>query len=367
VCAFSKDLKFLMTISERLMFEMIIFFKIVFLLVLLAGLVAFNAFWGELVVGKLTNLRTDRFNAGKIINTGIRNILKMFNKSTADNFFNDLFLLYFLTVVIIAPVVVLPVMAPFSFWGQLNYGEVLYSKDGLLLFIVLMAMHPLYYLVLSIGQRDNVAKLSSYRIYKQLLTTELPLLVSLLSVFLAFGTFDLHKIIQLQNEYTIGGLPAIGCLIQPIAFLSVIFVVLSKDHSSAYSVIELEKEWIGGIDKGRDLFFILVLRFFNNVHIVIGAMLITAIFLGGYGPIFYTGHLDKIGIVSSQHYIPIIQVSIFLLKTSAVLFIINFAKVIIPKHSNFFLMSISWNRFFIIGLLNLITTVIFIKQGYFKW
>ncbi len=347
------------------MYGLIIFLKVIFVLFVIILFGIFNILVERLIINRQSSDQKGRFEFKKTVSSFTRDLLKAIHKSERGNFFKDFSLLYFSTVFALVPIVVLPIMGPIVFEDQKIYSEILYSGEALVIFIILTFLRPLYYFLLNASTKGKRFTLSVFRVYQQLLVTELPFVVSLLALFLSFGTFDFHEIARLQSGVIFYKIPALGCFVQPIAFLIVLFVALLKSNTGSYSLLSFWKNNFETVEGEVDVIIKYSIRLFDSCYDVVFAMLITVLFLGGYGPIFNVNEQMMINFMMADYYLLFVQGIIFLGKTMGVLFFINLAKIVVPRHSAQFLITLSWNKLLVISLINLIATAILLKVGIF--
>jgi NADH-quinone oxidoreductase subunit H len=107
---------------------------------------------------------------------------------------------------------------------------------------------------------------------------------------LAFRTLRLEEMVLAQGQGVIGPIPALGILLQPVGFLVFFASAFAETKRAPFDLPEGESEIVGYFVEYSGMQF--GLMFLSEfVEIVILSGVITAVFLGGWHPIFFEGWL----------------------------------------------------------------------------
>jgi NADH-quinone oxidoreductase subunit H len=170
------------------------------------------------------------------------------------------------------------------------------NPDAGLLWIFALAGLSVYGTTLA-GWASNsrVGMLGAVRASAQMISYEVSLGLSLVGVMIAYRTVSLQQMAIAQGAEVLGPVPALGILLQPLGFLVFFASAFAETKRAPFDLPEGESEIVGYfVEYSGMKFGLLFLAEF--VEIVVLAGVTTAVFLGGWHPIFLEGwlrtHLD---------------------------------------------------------------------------
>ncbi|MFN0148901.1 MAG: NADH-quinone oxidoreductase subunit NuoH [Dehalococcoidia bacterium] len=132
------------------------------------------------------------------------------------------------------PVLMTLVILPFAKdWGVRNIGL------GLFYVFAVLGLNIVGIIMAGLGSGNKFALLGGVRAAAQMISYEVPLVLSLLSVAMVAGTLNLNEIAALQDRY-----PYI--ILQPLAFLIFFTAMLSELHRAPFDIPVAESEIVGG-------------------------------------------------------------------------------------------------------------------------
>jgi len=132
------------------------------------------------------------------------------------------------------PVFVVLMSLPFAKdWGVRNLGL------GLFFVFAVLGLNIVGILMAGLGSGSKYALIGAVRAAAQMISYEIPLVVSLLAVAMLAGTLNLNIIAALQEDR-----PFI--LIQPLAFVIFFTAMLSELHRAPFDIPVAESEIVGG-------------------------------------------------------------------------------------------------------------------------
>jgi len=243
----------------------------------------------------------------------------------------DKFLFLIAPILAFFPVLVLFVVMPFApnlIVRDLNIG-VLYvfsfaSMEVIAIFMAGWSSNNKYSLL---GAMRSVAQVISY---------EVPLLLSVLSVILMIGSLKMSEVVQYQDKIWV-------IVLQPIAFIIFMLGGIADTNRAPFDIPEAESELVAGFhtEYSGMRFALFFLAEYSNVFLVSCAA--TALFLGGwYGPF-----------VNGVHW--------FLLKVYALVFVIVWIRWTFPRLRPDQLMNFCWKILTPIAIINLLITGLVLK------
>jgi NADH-quinone oxidoreductase subunit H len=246
----------------------------------------------------------DRIGANRILVGGkfalggvpylLADALKMLTKEAIYPVARSKFLFELAPVLAFAPTfalfAVVPVGPEVRALGQ-TVGMWVANPDAGLLWIFALAGISVYGTTLA-GWASNsrVGMLGAVRASAQMISYEVSLGMSLVGLMIAYRTVNLQQMAIAQGVDVLGPIPALGLLLQPLGFLVFFTSSFAETKRAPFDLPEGESEIVGYfLEYSGMKFGLLFLAEF--VEVVILAAVTTAVFLGGWHPIFFEGWL----------------------------------------------------------------------------
>ncbi len=240
------------------------------------------------------------------------------------------------------------------------------------LYITALVSLGVYGIVLAGWASNNRwALLGSIRGSAQMISYELAMGISLVSMILLYGTLDMQEMVRWQGGLLFGVLPAWGVFYQPVAFLILLTAGIAETKRVPFDLPECESELIAGYyteySGGKQACFMLS----DFAEIVMVSGLVTTLFFGGW----QVPYLDsKAGfalpgmtpMALPAALITVLQVGAFVVK---VLFFCCFQILVrwtLPRFRYDQLMNLGWKKMMPIALLNMAATaliILLVEQG----
>jgi NADH-quinone oxidoreductase subunit H len=160
------------------------------------------------------------------------------------------------------------------------------SIDAGLLYVFAIASLQVYGTSLAGWASNNkLALLGGVRASSQMISYEVSLGLALVGSMMAFRTLRLDEMVQAQGTLALGPVPALGILIQPVGFLIFFASAFAETKRAPFDLPEGESEIVGYfVEYSGMKFGLMFLAEF--VEIVVLSAIVTAVFLGGWQPIF---------------------------------------------------------------------------------
>jgi len=159
--------------------------------------------------------------------------------------------------------------------------------DGGLLFIFAIASLAVYGTTLAGWASNNkLALLGGVRAASQMISYEVSLGLALVGSMMVFQSLRLEEMTLAQGRLLWGAIPALGIFLQPVGFLVFFISAIAETKRAPFDLPEGESEIVGYfVEYSGMKFGMLFLSEF--VEIVVLAAVVTAVFLGGWHPIFF--------------------------------------------------------------------------------
>jgi NADH-quinone oxidoreductase subunit H len=234
---------------------------------------------------------------------------------------------------------VIPVSgSSFTLFGQTITPYVANVNVGLL-YILAIASLGTYGIVLAGWSSNNkYSLLGALRTSSQMLSYELPMGVTLVSLLLIVGSLGLTDIVNAQRSVWL-------IVLQPVGFIVYFISGLAEANRSPFDLPETENELVAGFSTEYGGIKFALFFMGEYINMITLSALATIFFLGGwYGPF-----VDRI---------PILGLVYFLFKVAFMIFLIIWIRVSLPRVRYDKLMQFCWKFLLPLSLLNLAVTAV---------
>ncbi len=221
---------------------------------------------------------------------------------------------------------------------------------GVLVLFAFASMGTMSLVLAGWSSRNKYSMISSIRAVSQAVAYEIPMLITTINVVLIAGSMDLTEIVHAQRggfwNWHIWPLKeGLYNLLMPVSFLIFFICSLAETNRTPFDLGEAESELVAGFhteysSMGFGLFFM-----GEYANIVIGACLITILFLGGWN--------CPLGMFPGIWW--------FLAKVYLVIFTFIWIRWTFPRTTIYGLLNLSWKILIPISLFNLLLTAGLLK------
>ncbi|MED4456019.1 NADH-quinone oxidoreductase subunit NuoH [Metabacillus fastidiosus] len=245
---------------------------------------------------------------------------------------------------ILAPVIAFTpaflILAAIPFTDAFQFADI---GVGLLYYIAVSGLATIGVLTGGWASNNKYALLGGMRAAAQMISYEIPLVMSVVGVILLAGSLNLNEIVLAQENIWF-------IFIQPIGFIIFFIASVAELNRTPFDLPEAESELVAGYyveySGFRWAFFMLA----EYVYLFAMAALTTVLFLGGWHPVF---SLDFIpGAIS------------FALKFIVVVFILIWFRITFPRIRGDQLMEFGWKILLPAALANIFITAV-MKEIFF--
>lgn len=181
----------------------------------------------------------------------------------------------------------IPWFAPIVIEGQTLTGAVVETDLGLLALFAVGGLSVYGVLLGAWGSASKFPLLGGVRAVAVMLSYEVTLGLACLGMVVIGGGFDLTGIVAWQEAHTW------GVVVQPVAFVLVLFCVFAETGRNPCDVVEGESELVGGFHTEYSSVRFALYFMGEYAHIVVASALVSTLFLGGWSllplPGFGTG------------------------------------------------------------------------------
>lgn len=230
---------------------------------------------------------------------------------------------------------------------------------GVLYIIALLSL-AVYGVVLGGWSSNNkFSFLGGMRAAAQMVSYEIPLGLSLLTVVVMFGTLSLGDITAAQAHYWNGWIPAWNVFSQPLAFLMFLVCIHAEANRAPFDLAECEQELVGGFHTEYSSMRFGLFFLGEYTGMVITSAVLVALFLGGWHFPGLVDHTDPANpAVTSSLGIAILRSLVFFGKTLLIISVFMWVRWSLPRFRFDQLMQLAWRGFIPIALAIFIGTVL---------
>jgi NADH-quinone oxidoreductase subunit H len=239
---------------------------------------------------------------------------------------------------IIAPVIAFApsfmVMATIPLTDNLQFADL---GIGLLYYVAISGMSVVGFLLGGWASNNKFSLLGGMRAASQMVSYEIPLVMSVLGIILLTGSLNLNEIVAAQEGVWF-------ILLQPVAFVVFFIAAVAELNRVPFDLAEAENELVAGFHTEYSGFRWAMFMLAEYVYMFAMASLITVLFLGGWLPLPFLGFIP--GAVW------------FALKFSLVVYILIWFRATFPRIRADKLIEFAWKVLLPVALANIFLTAL---------
>ncbi|MEE2702790.1 MAG: complex I subunit 1 family protein [Myxococcota bacterium] len=281
---------------------------------------------------------------------------------------------------------VIPYGGSYSAWG-VHWSLVVADLDYGLLYVFAVGSIAAYGTVLAgWASNNNWGMLGSLRASAQMLSYEVAMGVSVLGIFMIFGSLRMTDIgVGQQETFRVLGflehlgwvapatpwvgwvtLPAWGIVLQPLGFFMFLAALMAENKRAPFDTPEGESEIVAGyfIEYSGMKFGLFFMAEWIEVVVIAGLM--TALFLGGWS-LPWISDQEMIGWLSGAFgpnlanvLAMVVNVSVFLVKVCCMIWVQQILRWSLPRFRYDQVMNLGWKILLPLSLVNIFVTAILI-------
>jgi NADH-quinone oxidoreductase subunit H len=214
-----------------------------------------------------------------------------------------------------------------------------------LLYIVSVASVGVYGIILAgYASNSKYPLLASLRASAQLISYEVAVTLTLVSVIVVAGTLSMVGIVNAQYNQRVWYI-----FVQPVAFVLVLIGGLAETNRAPFDLPEAEQELTGGFhtEYSGMRFALFFLAEYANMIVV--SSVVTTLFLGGWLPPF-----PNVPVFHFLYYVP--SWAWFLIKSFVFLYLFIWVRATLPRYRYDQLMRLGWKVLIPLAIANLVVT-----------
>lgn len=249
-------------------------------------------------------------------------------------------------------------------WGKsLNIGgesfviQVANIDVGVLFLIGMVSIGVYGMMIGGWASNNKYSLIGAIRASSQMISYELAMGLSLLSIIMMSGSLDLHKIVLDQGTGKLWGLFSLdgfnwNIFYQPLAFIIFLVAALAETNRHPFDLPECESELVNGYMTEYSSMNFGMYMFGEYVNMFISNALIATLFFGGFN---YPG-IEWVTQNWGENVAGILSILSILAKTIIGIMIFMWIRWTIPRFRYDQLMHLGWKSLIPLALLNLVVT-----------
>ncbi len=251
------------------------------------------------------------------------------------------------------------VAPPFILGALLPLGASLVIADpaiGFLLIFALFSLYPVGVLITGWSSNNKYSLIGGFRSAVQMISYEIPLMLSIASVVLVTNSFSFIKIAQQQAAIPFA-------FLMPIGFIVFMAALTAETERVPFDIPEAEAELVMGWRTELTGFRYMMSMATEYFILLIGAFIGVFLFLGGAYLPFGNIPLGDQTLNSLIDQIPLLGLVIILVKLWVFIFVYIWIRASLPRVRPDQLLNIGWKGLIPLAILNIIY-VVFIMLNY---
>ncbi len=232
------------------------------------------------------------------------------------------------------------------------------------LFVIAMASLSVYGVVLAgWASGSKYSFLGGLRATAQMISYEIPMALSLLSVAVVAGTLRLGPITNDQATYfsSVSFLPAWNVFSQPVAFLLFVACIFAESNRTPFDLAECEQELVGGYHTEYSSMKFALFFLAEYSAMITGSAVAVALFLGGW----HLPWLDQLLYHGAQPVVTgwlgmLLKFVVFWGKVVAFLFFYMWVRWTLPRFRFDQLMNLAWRGMIPLSLATFVMAAVFV-------
>lgn len=230
------------------------------------------------------------------------------------------------------------------------------------LFILAVLSLAIYGVVLGGWSSNNkYAFLGALRATAQMISYEIPLGLSVLTIVVLYGSLDLNVMIDKQAHYWGGWLPAWNVFTQPLAFFMFLICIHAEANRAPFDLAEAEQELVGGYHTEYSAMRFALFFLGEYAGMITTSAVCVALFFGGWHFPGLEGHVDpKNPSVTDSLIVCLLRSVVIFTKTIVIIFVFMWTRWTLPRFRFDQLMHLAWRALIPISLAILFMTALVI-------
>jgi NADH-quinone oxidoreductase subunit H len=221
------------------------------------------------------------------------------------------------------------------------------------------------------ASNNKYSFLGGLRATAQMISYEIPLGLSVLSVAVLYGTLDLNTMVDRQAHYWAYVIPAWNIFTQPLAFVMFLICIHAEANRAPFDLAEAEQELVGGYHTEYSAMRFAMFFLAEYAGMITTSAVCVAMFFGGWHipwldliwpSALGDPHSTNPSLVTSL-WVCILRSVVIFAKTLFIIFVFMWVRWSLPRFRFDQLMHLAWRAMIPIALATLLMTAIVLYFG----
>jgi NADH-quinone oxidoreductase subunit H len=202
------------------------------------------------------------------------------------------------------------------------------------------------------ASNNKYSFLGGLRATASMISYEIPLGLAVLCIVATFGTLNLGELVERQDHYFIGFIPAWNVFTQPVAFLMFLICIHAEANRAPFDLAEAEQELVGGYHTEYSSMRFALFFLSEYAGMITTSAVCVALFFGGWSLPWIERIFPSLGgpgSVDANHpsvslfwFANVIRGAVFFTKTMIIIFVFMWVRWSLPRFRFDQLMMLAW-------------------------
>jgi NADH-quinone oxidoreductase subunit H len=241
-----------------------------------------------------------------------------------------------------------------------NYAFQIAELNIGVLFILAILSLAVYGVVIGGWASNNkYSFLGGLRATANMISYEVPLGLSVLTVIIMFGTLSLTDIVDRQAHYWLGVIPAWNIFTQPLAFTMFLVCIHAEANRAPFDTAEAEQELVGGYHTEYSAMRFGLFFLGEYAGMITTSAVCVALFFGGWHLPGLGGNVDAAHpSLTTSLAVCILRALVFFAKALLIIFVFMWVRWSLPRFRFDQIMNLAWRSMIPISLVIMIATAL---------
>ncbi len=288
----------------------------------------------------------------------VNDAVKFFTKETFIPAKARLFFYFLAPALVLVPALltfsVIPVAAPAEVFGVKIPFQIAELDTGILYTFAISSLAVYGLVIAGWSSGNKFSLLGGVRSASQMLSYEVVLGISLITIFMIFSEIEPYKIVEMQGDLLFGIIPKWGILLSPIAFVLFLAASYAETNRTPFDLPEGDSEIVAGyhLEYGGMKFAMFMMS--EYVSMITMSAIVVTMFFGGYQiPFFNTAKLNAVfhPLITAA-----IQIASFSIKVGFFMWLYVWVRWTLPRFRYDQIMKLCYINMFPIAVANIFIT-----------
>jgi NADH-quinone oxidoreductase subunit H len=210
------------------------------------------------------------------------------------------------------------------------------------------------------ASNNKYSFLGGLRATANMISYEIPLALSVLTIIIMFGSLDLGVIVEKQTHLWFGFIPAWNVFTQPLAFVLFLIAIHAEANRAPFDLAEAEQELVGGYHTEYSSMRFAMFFLAEYAGMITTSCVLVVLFFGGWHlPWITDGRVEGAPVsVTDSLLLAIVRGVVLYTKALLIMFVFMWVRWSLPRFRFDQLMNIAWKGLIPITLALVIGTII---------